>query len=550
MDSFNSRWDGTTPQSRFFCRRKFLASASAGVLLAFSGSSHAQDASSENADAENNLMPAADGSQPFSFDLITEEMRRKAGEDYQEPAKVGGFLSELNYDLYRLIRFNPSKARFADVPRSHFQLQAFHLGWLFSNPITLMEVEGDRAKPMKFTTEDFLYQREAQGKLPADWELPGVAGFRLHSPLNRPDILDELIAFQGASYFRALGRGSTYGLSARGLAVNTGTTEPEEFPVFTKFYIERPVSGDTSINVYALMDSPSLTGAYRFVITPGEATTMDVTARLFLRSDVNELGVAPLTSMYLYGERNREKFDDYRPKVHDSDGLMIEDQSGTRIWRALSNPSRLASSYFSETNPKSFGLYQRERDFDHFQDASADYERRPSLRVEPRGDWGKGVVRLVEIPSDLEINDNIVAFWVPEQDGKAGDALEFEYRLSWGDLPPEEDGDLAYVLASRAGSGGVSGVENTDGTRKFVVDFKGGPLTNLPAAEADHIRPVATIVNGKIVHETLTPIPEEGVWRFVMDISAESNATVELTARLEGYERKLSETWAYQWIKP
>lgn len=495
-------------------------------------------------------MPAADGSQPFSFDLLTDEMRRKAGEDYSEPEKVGGFLSELNYDLYRLIRFNPSKARFADVERTHFQLQAFHLGWLFANPITLMEVDGERAKPMTFTTEDFLYQREAQGKLPAEWELPGVAGFRLHSPLNRPDILDELVAFQGASYFRALGRGSTYGLSARGLAINTGTSEPEEFPVFTKFYIERPAPGGNTINVYALMDSPSLTGAYRFVITPGEATTMEVTARLFLRSDVRELGVAPLTSMYLYGERNRDQFDDYRPKVHDSDGLMIEDRNGNCIWRALSNPSRLASSYFSETAPKSFGLFQRERDFDHYQDASANYEKRPSLKVEPLGDWGKGMVRLVEIPSDLEINDNIVAFWIPERDGKAGDALEFSYRLSWGDLPPAEDGNLAYVAASRAGAGGVSGVENQDDTRKFVVDFKGGPLRSLPGSEADHIKPVATIVNGKIEHETLTPIPEEGIWRFVMDVSAESGATVELTARLEGYEQKLSETWAYQWIKP
>ena len=549
MNSLELRRDDNHTSSRF-CRRTFLASASASVILAMTGRPFAQDAGSEAPAAEGVPVPAADGSEPFDFDLITEQMRRKAGEDYAEPEKVGGFLSELNYDLYRLIRFNPSRARFADVQRTRFQLQAFHLGWLFANPITLMEVEADRAKPMTFTTEDFLYQREAQGKLPANWELPGVAGFRLHSYLNRPDILDELVAFQGASYFRALGRGSTYGLSARGLAINTGTSEPEEFPVFTKFYIERPASGGNTINVYALMDSPSLTGAYRFVITPGEATTMEVTARLFLRSDVRELGVAPLTSMYLYGERNREKFDDYRPRVHDSDGLMIENRDGGRIWRALANPSRLASSYFSESDPKSFGLYQRERDFDHYQDASADYERRPSLKVEPIGDWGKGTVRLVEIPSDLEINDNIVAFWIPEQGGKAGDALEFQYRLSWGDLPPEEDGDLAYVVASRAGAGGVSGVDNKVDSRKFVVDFKGGPLDLLPASEADHLKPVAIAINGTIDHQTLTPIPEEGIWRFVMDVSAESGATVELTVRLDGYERKLTETWAYQWMKP
>lgn len=380
---------------------------------------------------------AAPQQTPFSFDALAAEMQQAAKSDPVAPATSSAeFLSKLNYDSYRLIRFDPAKSRFADIEDTRFELQAFHLGWLFKEPVQLFTVEADQSRPMEFNTDDFIYERDAREIVPEHVALPGVAGFRLHSPINRPDIMDELIAFQGASYFRALGRRSAYGLSARGLAVNTGLSVAEEFPRFTRFWIETPQPGSDTITVFAAMNSQSLTGAYRFVITPGEATVMDVTARLFIRADIQQLGVAPLTSMFLYGPRNRSDFDDYRPKVHDSDGLAIEQADGDRIWRPLQNPGALASSYFSETAPKSFGLYQRDRDFDHYQDASAHYERRPSVRVTPLGDWGKGMVRLVEIPSKLEVNDNIVAFWVPEAPAKAGDALEFAYRLEWGDLPP------------------------------------------------------------------------------------------------------------------
>lgn len=524
--------------SMYVTRRMLLVASAATAMVPFVKQAYSQE--------QDSAVPQ--NGQEFSFDLLSAEMKAASTAQYKEPAKVEGYLNDLTYDLYRLIRFNPERARFAEIENAAFRLQAFHMGWLFKTPVQLLQVADGKALPIEITTDDFIYEREAREKVPEHAPLPGIAGFRLHYPLNRPDIYDELLVFQGASYFRALGRGSAYGLSARGLAINTGSSEPEEFPNFTRFYVERPQPGSQTITVYATLESPSLTGAYRFIVSPGENTVMETTARLYLRTDIPQLGVAPLTSMFLFAESNRHKFDDYRPNVHDSDGLEIENQSGERIWRPLANPPRLASSYFSEVSPKSFGLYQRDRNFSSFQDASAHYERRPSARVEPIGDWGKGVVRLVEIPSDLEINDNIVAFWMPDGGGKAGQEMEFSYRLVWGDLPAEAVDGKAYVFETRAGIGGVSGVENKSGTRKFVVDFKGGLLANLPSSESENLEIVSKVANGKIVTQNLFMVPEEGVWRLALDVSADGDNAVELTAYIEGYGRKLSETWAYQWI--
>lgn len=483
--------------------------------------------------------------QQFSFDLLTEEMRALSTQPHVTAPPPEGFLGDLNYDDYRLIRFRDDRARWADEA-TRFRLGAFHMGWLFPEPVRLFEVQDGLATEMLFSTDDFEYLNDLAERVPEHAELPGVAGFRLNHPLNRPDKWDELVAFVGASYFRALGRNSAYGISARGLALNTATAQGEEFPRFSRFYMERDVNGGPSITVYATLESTSVTGAYRFVITPGTETVMDVTCRLFFRQDVAELGVAPLTSMFLFSEKNRAEFDDYRPNVHDSDGLRIVRADGDIIWRPLNNPPQLTGSYFAEVAPRRFGLHQRDRFFDSYQDTGARYERRPSLDVEPLGDWGKGNVRLVEIPSDLEANDNIVAYWIPEAPAKAGDAREFAYRLHWGDLPHDDGEPLAYVFETRSGHGGFAGVEAQQGTRKFVVDYKGGMLGTLePDAE---IQPVVSIANGEITGTVLEKIAGTDIWRLVIDISAADGAVVELAAHLAGYDRRLTENWLYQWI--
>jgi len=414
--------------------------------------------------------PAA--AQQFSFDILSAEMQALAATPFQAPVRASGFLDDLKYDDYRLIRFRPDRARWQHED-SFFRLHAFPLGWLFKDPVLLFEVAGDQAVPMPVTTDDFEFLNDLSARVPEHAEMPGVAGFRLHHPLNRPD-------------------------------------------------------------------------AYRFVITPGAQTVMDVTARLYFRADVEQLGIAPLTSMFLFSEKNRSDFDDFRPNVHDSDGLRILRRDGDVIWRPLNNPSRLAGSYFSEENVRSFGLHQRDRDFESYQDASAHYERRPSLDVEPLGDWGKGVVRLVEIPTDLEVNDNIVAFWVPDGRVRAGEAREYAYRLRWGALEHAPTDLLAYVYETRAGAGGVSGVLNTDGTRKFVVDFKGGLLGTL--SDGAKVEAVVTVSQGKIVTQTLSRIGGTDVWRLVLDVAAADGATAELSAHIAGYGRKLTELWLYQWV--
>lgn len=491
---------------------------------------------------------AAPATTPFSFDLLSETMRTRAQGDDPVAPPLSDFLASLDYDKYQMIQFWPQRARWLE-PDSAWRVLPFHVGWLFKEPVKIYEVAGDQATEMTFTTADFEYRGKLKAEVPADFTLPGVAGFKLNHPVNRPDLFDEVISFVGASYFRALGQGNAYGLSSRGLAINTGLSTAEEFPRFTSFWLEKPAPGAASTTIYGALDSASVTGAYRFIVTPGADTMVEVTARLFFRAAVEELGIGPLTSMFLFAPVNRTSFDDYRPQVHDSDGLRIVRGDGDVIWRALNNPTQLASSYFSETQPRRFGLHQRARDFTDYQDAEAHYEQRPSVEIEPLGDWGAGRIRLVEIPSKLEVNDNIVAYWVPEKKPAAGDALELSYRMHWGRLERSENDDLAAVIETSSGIGGTAGLANPPDTRKFVIDFKGGLLGRLPAEDSE-VMPVVTVTNGKADITTLHKIDGTDIWRLVVDIASESGAVCELSAHVAGYGKKLSEIWMFQWVKP
>lgn len=496
--------------------------------------------------AQENPQPAELGPKgvPFSFDYLTAMMKERAGRPF-EPSQeeLPEIIAHLTYDEHRAIRYKPDRAVWKD--EALFELHAFHPGWLFKQPVHLYVVEEGRAAPLTFASDVFEYRKPLERETFEGVRLPGVAGFRLHYPLNRPDVMDELVAFLGASYFRALGRGNLYGLSARGLAVNTATSLGEEFPVFTDFWIEKPGPEAQAVRIYAAMDSASVTGAYAFTITPRQNTVMEVTARLFIRRDIERLGIAPMTSMFLYAENNRSAFDDYRGQVHDSDGLKIIRANGEEVWRSLNNPSELANSFFIENNPKAFGLFQRDRNFDNYQDAGAGYERRPSLLVEPIGDWGKGAINLVELPTELEINDNIVAFWIPEGKVKAGQELEYSYRLTWGAID-EPTGEYARVIALRTGIGGTSGVEEkAEHLRKFVVDFDGDILRNLPAEK--EIEAVVSVNRAQIIHTTVSRIPANGAWRLVIDLVPDGEAPVELSGYLSLNGLRLSEIWTYQW---
>ncbi|KQI67486.1 glucan biosynthesis protein D [Loktanella sp. 3ANDIMAR09] len=484
---------------------------------------------------------------PFSFAALVDRARQTAAQAYVPPEVLSAAFTDLDYDAYRTIQFNEARARWAG-PEAFAVLHAYHPGWLFDSTVDLFEIIDGMAVPMDFSARDFRYGGDVEQPLNDGEVFPGVAGFRLNMPLNAPDRFDEVVTFLGASYFRALGKDNRYGLSARGLAVNTATSEAEEFPRFSAFWLTRPAPGDTAVTFYALLESESVAGAYQFTVTPGETTTIDVTSELFFRSDIEQLGIAPLTSMFLFGLNDQGPFDDYRTRVHDSEALVINTAGGETLYRVLNNPQQLANSYFSAQSPRSFGLVQRNRDFEGYLDAEAYYERRPSLIVEPVGDWGEGTVRLIEIPTDLETNDNIVAFWIPQNPYGAGSSAKVSYRLHWGMTPPGAQSDLAQITHTLAGAGGVSGVEPSADTRKFVIDFQGGLLAE-PIAEL-LVKARTSIYGGTLVQEVLQRVDgQDATWRLVLEVAADPGAIVEMRANLAEGDRLLTETWVYQWMK-
>ncbi|WP_417308359.1 glucan biosynthesis protein [Devosia sp.] len=483
----------------------------------------------------------------FDFEALTMLMQARAQAPFTPaPSDLSPPYAGLDYDGYRMIQFDTDQARWRGADPG-YEVHAFPPGWLYPETVSINEVTDGVTTPMAFSAADFRFFDAEMAEAAASAPFPGVAGFRLNYPVNHPHGADELISFLGASYFRALGRGNIYGLSARGLVINSWRDGAEEFPRFTEFWLERPSPGKP-LAAYAALDSDSVTGAYRFEITPAsdstQETVVDVTARLFFRKDVAELGIAPLTSMFLFAETNRNAFDDYRPRVHDSNGLLFETAKGEVRWRPLNNGADLGNSYLYDPNVRAFGLYQRGRDFDRYQDAGAHYERRPSLRVEP-GDWGPGHVRLIEIPARSEADDNIVAFWIPEQAPVAGEEREYSYRLRWGDLDPDEAGALAHVVETRAGQGGIAAVENAPSLRKFVIDFAGGPLADPASGALYEIAAEATA--GHIVNTTFSQVPANGLWRLVLDVETDGAPLIELRARVFADGVPATETWIYQW---
>jgi glucans biosynthesis protein len=482
---------------------------------------------------------SATTAQPFDFNWLYEQAKALAAKPYQAPAKLESeWLAYMGYDAYRAIGFRSDKALWRERA-SRFRAEFFHPGTLYMTPTPLFEVSGGMARPIAFEMDRFHYGGVA---LPDNVKaLPlGYTGFRLQNPLNRPDKWDEIAVFQGASYFRSLGRDQHYGLSARGLAIDTASGKGEEFPDFTAFWLQRPAPGDRRVTVFALLDSPSVTGAYRFVITPGDDVQMDVSARLFTRKAIDKLGIAPLTSMYAHGENDNRLGQDFRPEVHDSDGLLLHSATGEWLWRPLINPATLAVSTYTLPGLKGFGLLQRDRRFDNYQDIEAHYETRPSLWVEPKGNWGAGAVQLVEIPTDSEIHDNIVAYWVPARPVEAGQERRLDYRLSWGQGTAGA-ADLLQVVSTHAGR------QFAADETKFVIDFAGQNRRYQRPDAA--LQPELWTSAGQIVGPALMPNPHTGGWRVVFNLKPGSEPVHELRCILRRNGMAASETWSYQWRK-
>lgn len=493
---------------------------------------------------------AAAHAQTFDFESLTRMARERAATAYQPASdKLPPDLARLNYDEVRDIRWRPDRAlwRAENLP---FEAMFFHLGLYQTQPVLINEITHQGTRHIRYSRADFDYGRN-QVK-PDAWGDLGFAGFRVHNHLNSPAYKDELVVFQGASYFRALGKGQQYGLSARGLAIDTVGAPPgqaEEFPRFTEFWLVRPEPGATQITVYALLDSPRATGAYQFDIRPGNQTTTTVRSRVFVRATgstrpIATLGIAPLTSMFFFGE-NQPRKDDFRPEVHDSDGLMVATGEGEWLWRPLQNPRQKLVTSFATRNPKGFGLMQRDRQWASYEDVEARYERRPSAWVRPLHDWGAGRVELVQLNTPDETHDNIVAYWVPAELPQPGQPLEFAYELSWqGDEQQRPPG--SWATQSRRGMGYHKlSAEALRKQTQYVVEFEGPALAALPANAV--VKAVVTAgPAGEVLESMAYRNPATNQWRMTLRVQRQrTDQPVELRAFLQHDNHAVSETWTH-----
>jgi glucans biosynthesis protein len=481
----------------------------------------------------------AAGNTTFSIDNVANLAKKLAAEPFKPPQPVPDVLKQLSYDDYRDIRFDSEQSLWKETG-SNFQVQFIHPGLYYTHSVAINSYDAQGIHKVAFSPKLFTYGRnKIAEKMPGDL---GFAGFRLAYPLYKKDEYNHVIVFAGASYFRAVAKNQVFGLSARGLAIDTGLPSGEEFPTFREFWLERPTQQARAMKVYALLDSQNLTGAYEFVVRPGERTVVDVKARLFERKRVKELGIAPLTSMFLFGEEKPRPPGDWRPEVHDSDGLSIASGTGEWIWQPLVNPEKLQVNYFELENPRGFGLMQRDRRFSNYEDLETRHELRPNAWITPIGNWGKGQIKLVEIPSPKETNDNIVAYWVPRNLPPVGQPIEIAYRIHFQSDDPL-DAASGRVTATRVGAG------DKEDLKRFILDFDGGKLKDLPASAA--IKPVISVgPDGQLVQQNILKNPVTGGWRVVFQVKPPKDKPLHLRAFLQ-YEKDVlvkdtvTETWSY-----
>lgn len=479
---------------------------------------------------------------PFSHAALIKRAEEAAKKPYREPYRPAPEIVEkIDYDAHGKIRFKVDHALYADGG-GQYPVTFFHLGRFFGKSVKMHTVEGDKAREVLYSAEYFNMPSDSPARgLPAD---AGFAGFQFRESKSRPDWKTmDWVAFLGASYFRSIGALGQYGLSARGIAIDVAAPTPEEFPDFTEFYIQPAQTDAAPMVLYCLLDGPSISGAFKFSIRRTEGCVMDVEANLFMRKAVNRLGVAPLTSMFWFGEYNRPAMFDWRPEVHDSDGLALWTGSGERIWRPLNNPRSVLVNAFGDDNPRGFGLSQRDRLNENYLDG-VNYDRRPTLWVEPIGGWGAGSVQLIEIPTDDEIHDNIVAFWVPREPVTAGQAFDFKYRLHWVADEPFAAPDLARFTALRMGRGGQPGQPRPPGKTKFVLEYAGDIIEKLP--KEDPMVPVVTVSRGETSYMFLEPVPSTKRWRLQFDVAHTGTEPIDMRAFIKAGDRAVTETWLYQ----
>jgi glucans biosynthesis protein len=522
-------------------RRRLMGAAAALAAAALAPAARGAQASG--------FSPHSTGApQPFDYGRLKGLARERAAQPFEAPTRsLPPAVAALDYDGFQSIRFVRREALWAGTGR-RFAIRFFHRGYRYLEKVRMHEVVDGTAREIEYDAAMFDLRKTklAGERLPDDL---GFAGFRVNF---HTDWDSDVAAFLGASYFRAIGVDRQYGISARGLAIGVGRPSGEEFPEFTDYWFERPAADADAVNVYALLDSPSVAGAYRFTIAPGASTAMDIDVALYPRTAIDDLGIAPLTSMFMTGENDRRVGSDWRPEIHDSDGLAIANGDGEWIWRPLVNAPGTRLNSFADRDPRGFGLLQRDRDFDHYQDDGAFYDRRPSAWVTPKpggSGFGEGAVRLLEYPAGNETIDNIVACWHPGAPAQPGQERLYAYRLDFGVRAPMQS-PLATVVATYTGIGGVVGLPRRYFSWRFVVDFVGGVLATLPREAS--VEPVITASRGDVEITSARPQHAIAGYRAMFDLKPADDSVepidLRLFLRLDG--GALTETWLYQWTPP
>lgn len=480
---------------------------------------------------QNGTAPAASAA-PFDPASILAEARQIAARPFAPlPPDLPSPFSGLNYEAYSSIRLKPEAALWVgdNLP---FVIEPMHRGFIFARQMQIFIVENGTARPLGYDPAAFDF-----GKVPApQGRLPdlGFSGFRIlrRRPEGPPA---DLAIFQGASFFRSLAPGQNFGVIARALAIRTADPKGEEFPVLRSVWIEKPTGFGNPLVIHALLDSESVAGAYRFTIRPGEATIIDIEATIVPRVALDHVGLAPMQGTSLFGPLDRRRFDDARPAAYEVSGLQMLTGKNEWLWRPVSNRENLQISAFVDNDPKRFGFVQRERDFERFFDDDQHWETRPSLWIEPIGEWGEGAVQLVEIPSDAEANDNVIAYWRPKAPLAASAEHSFAYRQFWCWTPPDQP-PLAMVTNSRTGR-----IGNTK-RRRFVVEFSGEVF----AAARGDLRANLTVQPGTILSLRTFWSRERRSMRVLFDIEP-GDAQCELRMLITEDGRPISETWLYRW---
>ncbi|PZQ47968.1 MAG: glucan biosynthesis protein D [Rhodovulum sulfidophilum] len=489
--------------------------------------------------AAQNVIPVDTGpAEPFSFDIVRDMARRLSTEPYVAPEVPDAqILESIDYDLHQKIVYRPEATLWGNDPAAS-KVRFFHPGRYFKEPVRMYVVDGGQAREIPFTTRLFDMPEDHPARLLGAGT--GFAGFRVMDE----EAKDDWMAFLGASYWRTSGYVGQFGMSVRGLAIDAGAATPEEFPRFTRFWLEKAPSG--GLITYALMESPRVTGAYRIVSNRDNGVVQDVDANIFLRGDIDRLGIAPLTSMFWFGKNNHFVSPDWRPEVHDSDGLEILTGAGERIWRPLNNPPYAVTNSFGADGVRGFGLAQRERNFAEYEDDGVFYEKRATVWVEPKGDWGAGAVTLVELSTNDEIHDNIVAFWRPAEAATKGSEFDISYRLNWVEASPRPE--VAQFVATRIGAGGVPGQPRPANTVKFVCDLDGRGFQGLDRSSGVEVDVTAS--RGEIGLTVAYPIAGQDGWRVMFDLDlgpeTDDNAPIDLRMFIHLEGKALSETWLYQ----